>query len=313
MDRPELTVVIPASRRVRLAFALEALSVQTLPHERFEVIIVQDGLWEPPPAPEGLRVRVLATGVRRNIAALRNAGWRAARGRLIAFTDDDCRPHPAWAERLVAAAGAAGSVLQGRTEPDPDEVHLLHGLARTQRIVGPSPWHESCNIAYPLTLLERLGGFDEHFARLGEDTDLGLRAQAAGAEVRYVDDALVWHAVLPRTLAAALREARSRDTIPALIARHPGHRDALYARLFWKRSHAMLLLAALGAPRSRRRRAALLALLPYVRANVSPPVLGGGPPRIARHALHVLARAMLDGTETETTLVAAARARTLVV
>ena len=44
------------------------------------------------------------------------------------------------------------------------------------------PWFETCNIVYEAELLERLDGFDEAFAEaLGEDTDLGWRALAAGA------------------------------------------------------------------------------------------------------------------------------------
>ena len=72
---------------------------------------------------------------------------------LVAFTDDDCRPEPEWLERLVTTWDGGEEVLQGRTIPDPDESHLLHGLARTVSIDEPSEWFETCNIAYPEAFL----------------------------------------------------------------------------------------------------------------------------------------------------------------
>ena len=312
MSQPELSVVVPSSRPVRLAFALEALAAQTVAARRFEVVVVRDGQTAGRAAPAGLEVRFLDGRGDANIAALRNLGWRAARGRLVAFTDDDCRPAPDWLERMLAAANGAQPWLQGRTEPDPDERHLLHGLARSQEIVGPSAWFETCNMVYARDLLERLGGFDERFASLGEDADLGLRAGEAGAEPRYLDDAVVWHAVIPRGLSAALAEARRRDTIPLLVARHPSQRRALYRRLFWKRSHALLLLAGAGLVAARRSPLALAAAIPYLAHNTDSGSLRGGPSRVLRQVAHLAARAAVDATEVIVTVRAAARHRTTV-
>ena len=177
-------MVIPTARReTRLAFALEALASQTLAPERFEVVVVRAD--DPGPttdAPDGLNVTFLSAPPGAGAAAGRNIGWRAAAAPLVAFTDDDCRPAPEWLERLLDAAGEDGErILQGRTEPDPDERVRLHGLATTQTIVGPTPWYQTCNIAYPRALLERLDGFDERFDG-GEDADLGLRAVEGGAQ-----------------------------------------------------------------------------------------------------------------------------------
>ena len=134
---------------------------------------------------------------------------------LVAFTDDDCRAAPGWLEALLAAGDRPGSFLQGRTAPDPDERQLLHGLARSIDVPAPSGWFETCNMAYPRELLERLGGFDEAYDFGGEDTDLAWRAIEAGAEPRFVEGALVWHAVSSRTFPRALAEAtRWRDLPP---------------------------------------------------------------------------------------------------
>jgi GT2 family glycosyltransferase len=271
-SRPLISVVIASRRReTRLAFALEALAEQTLDAELFEVIVVRDGDAREPlaKAPEGIDVRFLTRPGVAGPSAKRNVGWRQARAALVAFTDDDCRAAPDWLSAILTSAGAGAETIQGRTEPDPDEALLLHGLARSQRITALSGWYETCNMAYSRSLLESLGGFDESFSFGGEDTDLGYRAVAAGARVEYADAALVWHAVMSRPVTRALREAASWREVPALVTRHRSLRKVMYLRAFWRPSHAKLPLAAAGAIIARRRPAlgALLAL-PYLELRV---------------------------------------------
>jgi GT2 family glycosyltransferase len=298
---PEISVVIPTHRRAtRLAFALEALARQTLDRSRFEVIAVRaENGGDLPPPPEGLDVRYLTMDGPGNAPAQRNVGWRAARAPLIAFTDDDCRPAPQWLESLLASSDGPGRFLQGRTEPDPDELHLLYGQARSQEILAPTEWFESCNIAYPRELLERLEGFDESFRYVCEDTDLALRARRLGAEREWVDGALVWHAVLPRTLRSALREAVRRDPL-LILERHRIERRALYRGFFIRRSHARLTLALAGLVFIRRWPwlTAVLAF-PYVgksvdRWRVSPRRL---PRMLGQLAYHLPFRLVVDLVE----------------
>ena len=164
---PEVTVVVPTYRRdTRLAFTLDGLAAQTLDRSRFEVLVVRDDDAELPGAmPEGLDVRVI-TQPAPGPAMRRNRGWQEARGSLIAFTDDDCRPAPGWLEALLEAHLQTGpdTVLEGRTEPDPDEAHLFHGLARSMEVYGPNRWYPTCNLAMPRELIERLDGFDEELS-----------------------------------------------------------------------------------------------------------------------------------------------------
>ncbi len=300
----EIAVVIPTFRReTRLRFALEALGEQTLDGSRFEVVVVRAPGAEGPfaTAPDGLDVR-FETASRAGPAAQRNHGWRGAGAPVVAFTDDDCRPAPGWLEALLATA-RDGCVIQGRTAVDPDEAHLLTGLARTVEVDPPSRWFESCNIAYPRELLERLGGFDEEFdLPWGEDTDLGLRAVEAGASVLCSPDAEVRHAVVARTLAAALAEARRREALPRLIARHPEQRSALYGRWFANRAHAAIAAGAIGLLLARRRgpRAAVAAaVLPFLAHNIDYNRGRGlgSPEGVARFAAMMPARLAIDLAE----------------
>jgi GT2 family glycosyltransferase len=308
-DELDASVVIATrNRETRLRFALEALRAQTLDPSRFEVIVVRaedvDGQLTEGPA--GLRVTFLACPP--GPAAQRNVGWRAARGRLIAFTDDDCRPPPHWLERYLTAADGGATILQGPTAPDPDEAHLLHGRARSIEITKADEWYPTCNIAYPRSLLERVGGFDERFPTAwGEDTDLGLRVRAAGAELRFVEDAVTYHAVNARTLKGALREAVRRDSLPMVFARHPEQRRILFLGTFVRRTHANFLLAVLGAAIARRwPLLGLLAMLPYLR-NRRP--LRTVPRSLPQILYHLPARVLVDAVEVAAVARAAAKHR----
>lgn len=310
--RPDVAVVIPTARReTRLAFALEALARQTLARERFEVVVVRaDDSGPKTVAPDGVAVRFLTARADSSAAASRNVGWRASAAPLIAFTDDDCRPAPDWLERLVGAAGGEDRFLQGSTEPDPDERPRLHGLAHTQSIVAPSPWYQTCNMAYPRALLERIGGFDERFAG-GEDADLGLRAVEAGAVRVFVVDARVWHAVHSRHVWDAVRDQRVWRTIPLVVAEHPQQRRELELGVFRHSDHPRVLLAAAGALMMRRRPAlALAAALPYARRRLSG--YTRSPRGLARAALDLPPRALVDMTGVAFAARAALRHRTLV-
>lgn len=258
-------------REARLAFALESLAGQLEP-ARFEVIVVRDSDAPEPFAvpPGGLRVRYLARPGTAGPTAKRNVGWRATEAPLVAFTDDDCRASEGWLASLLDAADGEDVFVQGRTEPDPEEVHLLHGLARSVDVGGPTGWFETCNMAYPRALLERLGGFDESFEFGGEDTDLAWRAIEAGAEARFAPDALVWHAVVSRSFARAIGEATRWNDLPAVVRRHPGLHDSLYMRHFWTHQHMGLTLALAGALFARRAPLlAALATLPYLDSRIN--------------------------------------------
>lgn len=298
MSGPRVTVVIPTmgGRPRRLAAALAALAAQELAPGELEVVLGCDPGVSVPPAPDDLPVRVVEAAVPTSAAAKRNLAWSRAQAPLVAFTDDDCRPAPGWAAALLAShERAPDAFLQGCTRPDPAEEDQLWGLAHTQEILRDSPWHETCNMAYPRALLERLDGFDEGYGLLGgEDTDLGGRALELGAPKVYDPSALVWHAVEQRSFRQAIREAaRTRDQ-PAVIARFPHLRRELDLCLFSRREHGLLVLALAGAL-TRRRLPATLAAAPYVANHLRYHRLS--PLSVARAMTHLPVRALANAVE----------------
>jgi hypothetical protein len=206
----------------------------------------------------------------RVVALQRDMGWRAGRAPLVAFTDDDCRPPADWLERALQAAELhPGAIIQGRTVPDPEEVEILQRSPhpRTQDIVPPSVWAQTCNIVYPRSVLESVGGFDLGTpASVGDDTDLALRAIANGVGYEAAPEMVTYHAVHDGTLVDRIRSGWRWGDLPYLIKRHPELRRQLPARYFWKPTHAWMA-PALAVLLTRGPRAGLVAALPWAVAS----------------------------------------------
>ena len=272
-----VSVVVPTRDRAeRLRKLLASLRVQSIGLDSFEAIVVDDAsgedtrsLLEAEEAADGLNLRTIRRERSGGPAAARNEGWRAARAPLVAFTDDDCVADPGWLEGgLVAASSNPGAIVQGRTDPDPDELGSYGPFSHTLRIPEPTPWFETCNVFYPRALLERLGGFDEQTfsAAAGEDADLAWRAIESGAEYAFAGDARVRHAVLSVGPIGRIRQAALRADALTALARHPElRRRHAWRRVFWDQHHE-LFLRALVAVLLRRRLGpvALWLAAPYV-------------------------------------------------
>ena len=257
---PDIAVVISTrDRPERLARQLAALRSQTLPEERFEVVVVDDAsgpqtraLLERESQRPGARLEIVRREVAGGPGAGRNSGWRHSHAPLIAFTDDDCEATPGWLEALVDYAQRhPGAFVQGRVLPLPEEAASFGPFSHTVRIEEPTRGFETANMLYPRALLEQLGGFDESFTQSGEDTDLAWRALETGAQAVWAPEALTHHAVVQLGPAGMLRRAMRWHEAPRAYKRHPALRRTLVWRLFWSREHlwAVRALIALALPR----------------------------------------------------------------
>lgn len=188
-----ISVVITVRNEARhLPQLLESLRRQDGP---FEVVLVdsesRDG------TPEIARefagrypglLRVVSQPGSRGIG--RNRGVRESRGRDVAFIDGDCFADSGWL-RALRTALAEAPVVAGRTISVGKSAY--GHLERVELFQsGFDVTYPSCNLAYRRALFEELGGFDPRFIT-AEDIDLNLRAVRAGAGIRYVPDAIVYH------------------------------------------------------------------------------------------------------------------------
>jgi glycosyltransferase involved in cell wall biosynthesis len=310
----KISVVVPSGDRpLRLRWLLNALEEQILPREQWEVLVAHDSDYGDLVAahPVGAReIRLPPCGP----SAKRNAGWRAARAPLIAFTDDDCRPPPEWlANALAAAEAAPGAIVQGATRPDPDELLLLQAPhARTMVVDPPSPEAQTCNIVYPRDVLEALDGFDEERVPLvyGEDVDLAWRAREAGVAQRAAPEALMFHMVRTMSLAERVAFGWRWRQLPATVQRHPGLRRHAVLGVFWNARHGWFLLALAGAAAATRRGPLALSLaLPWARAAM--PRYGGGPRGRLRAMAELPGQVAIDAVEVAAFAAGSVKARTV--
>jgi len=203
----DFSVIIPTYRRPdALRACLRSLACQDYPGDRFEVLVCDDGGG----GLEGLRdssarcfarctfLRQLHSGP----AAARNLGARNARGRFLAFTDDDCEPSPGWLSALGQALRSQPDGLVGG--------HTINAIggnlcaAASQQLIdflyvayvdqSMPRFLTSNNFALSSGAFASLGGFDGSF-RLpaGEDRDFCSRWRSSGRPLLYMPTAVVHH------------------------------------------------------------------------------------------------------------------------
>jgi GT2 family glycosyltransferase len=207
--RPFFSVVIPTyARSEQLAACLESLARLDYPHDRFEVIVVDDGSQVPPEATvAAFRDRLDLTLLMQSHAgpaAARNAGAARAKGELLGFTDDDCAPAPGWLSALaLASARRPDRALGGRTENAlPDSRYATASQLLISYLYGY--YNSGCsavcfvasnNLAVPADHFRGLGGFDATYPRAGgEDRDFCDRWLGQGYQIAYVPEAVIYHA-----------------------------------------------------------------------------------------------------------------------
>jgi glycosyltransferase involved in cell wall biosynthesis len=248
-----VSVVVPTYRRPDLlARCLAALASQRLPADDYEVLVADDAACDATraqveefAAASPVPVRYLAVADSHGPAAARNVGWRAARGEVMALTDDDCVPDPGWLAAGLAAfdadpglAAAAGRVVVPLPPAPTDYERDAAGLERAEFVTA--------NCFCRKGALARVGGFDERFrAAWREDSDLQFSLLESGHRVGRAGDAVVFHPVRPAPWGVSLRQQRKSQYDALLYKKHAAYyRRHAGATTPW---HYYATLAALAA------------------------------------------------------------------
>jgi cellulose synthase/poly-beta-1,6-N-acetylglucosamine synthase-like glycosyltransferase len=184
-----------------LADCLLALRAQTLPKERVEVIVVDDGSTD--------KTAAIAAKYRAHVVQIANAGPAVARNRgvevavgsILVFTDADCAPEPSFLEEIlrpfededvVATKGVyhtdQGSLTARFVQAEYESRYRI--MLRLDSI----DFVDTYAAAYRRDAFEAVGGFDESFPLPSvEDQDLSFRFARGGARMVFCPKAVVTH------------------------------------------------------------------------------------------------------------------------
>lgn len=200
------SVIIPTYNRPRLLKGcLRALSKQSYPLDLFEVIIVDDGSGCDLMTVLGdFKSKMHVFLVEQNNkgpAAARNHGTKKASGEILAFTDDDCRPHKNWLKALrekfqSERCAVVGGRTINRLTSNPYSVTSQHIVSAAYKYYNLDPqnaqFFASNNMAVRKELFIPHGGFDPAF-RTSEDRELCSFYTSRRLILCYEPEAIIYH------------------------------------------------------------------------------------------------------------------------
>ena len=306
---PDVSVVIVTwNGRQHLETCLSAVEAQQ--DVSVETILVDNGSTDGTAEHVRTRhpwVKLVTLEENRGFAGGNNAGVREARGRFVAFLNNDTSADPRWLRALMSGVDEANgfALVTSRIVymHDPDTIDSAgdgvlrwggafkrhHGepasaAAVTQEVFGV------CGAAcmMPRAVFEEVGGFDEDFFASHEDVDLSYRARLRGYRCRYVADAVVRHVgsatlgtVSPFSVFHGQRNLEwtyFKDTPGSLLLRTlAGHvvydlaAGVHFARMGMLRPYLRAKAAAVaGLPRMLRKRAAVQRARRVATSDIAP-------------------------------------------
>ncbi|HEX3705563.1 MAG TPA: glycosyltransferase family A protein [Mycobacteriales bacterium] len=252
---PAVTVVVSTHGRAALLTGLlDALEAQR--GVNVEMVVAdngsQDETWSVLTArcaDTSIRLLALRLPFHDGPAVPRNTCVALSRAPLVAFTDDDCLPTPAWLAELTAAFDADTEIVQGQTVPEPGGWAGPWGRSLT--VTGPTGLYETANLGVRRDAFLGVGGFAQERLlsgrAFGEDVVLGAAIARHGG-FRFAPDALVHHRVMPGAFRDFVHERQRLAGFPQLLRHVPELRQRAFARVFLSRRTAITDLALASIP-----------------------------------------------------------------
>lgn len=227
MSIPISAIICTHNRAEYLTKAIRSLVDQHTPKDQYEIIIVDNCSTDSTKEvveqfSDGNSVRYFYEPTL-GLSHARNTGWRNARGEYVAYLDDDAIACPTWLDKILEVfetvtprpGCVGGKVYPIWEEPRPTWLSdwLLHGLTIIDWSETPHPlnnlsveWLVGANIAFPVDLLERIGGFSPQLDRVGKNLlssgDVFLEKQIAemGYSCFYHPDITIGHHIFDSRL-----------------------------------------------------------------------------------------------------------------
>ncbi|WP_456770647.1 glycosyltransferase family 2 protein [Bradyrhizobium sp. USDA 4448] len=236
MSEIEVSIVVcTRNRGGRLSGALDALRALRTAH-KYEIILVDNASTDDTAAALGGNLASdpharYALCKQIGLGAARNFGWQVSRGKIIAFTDDDCYPAPDYVDALIAAfsdhldAGVIGGRIllhnskHARVTIDEGETtrkYQKYSYVRPGALQG-------ANIAFRREALAAINGMDPNLGAGTpfpcEDIDAIVAVLWAGFDGYFDPRPTVRH-----------DHGRSEAEIPALLRSYDRGRGGFFAK-----------------------------------------------------------------------------------
>ncbi len=205
---PSVSIVIPVKDRADdLRHCLTSIQALNYPHDKLEVIVVDDGSSDPTPqVAKEFDVLLIESGaVGGGPALARNRGASFASGEILAFIDSDCTASEDWLADLLpiftdvkvaAVGGWVDGMHHGSALDRYEAVMSSLNLGRREMVGGAGGdtfYLPSCNLLMRKAAFNAAGGFRSEM-HVGEDVDLTWRLRDAGWSIRYMPVGAVCHA-----------------------------------------------------------------------------------------------------------------------
>ncbi|MBF0504194.1 MAG: glycosyltransferase family 2 protein [Candidatus Omnitrophica bacterium] len=177
MSTPKISVIVPChNARNTIQTCVKSILACSYPH--FECIVVDDVSTDDScELLKNLNCRIIRLPSNAGPGASRNAGAREASGRILVFTDADCRVEPEWLNRIISSlTDGTAAVSAGYHKSQNRETFALFQFYDTLFRQRNTPdFIDICisaNFGCTKKAFDESGGFLPAF--FGEDTALGL-------------------------------------------------------------------------------------------------------------------------------------------
>jgi glycosyltransferase involved in cell wall biosynthesis len=190
-----ISVVIPTyNEEANIAVCLASLCNQTLPRERYELIVVDGGSKDSTREIAAKYADQVFIQTSKKVGGARNDGAKAAKGEIVATTDADCIIPPDWLERIEADFARHPDVVQVYGLVHPKEKNLKHSisLALANFFSRLGSWTHTmyytlgCNTAFRREVFMKVGMY--RCIDAGDDLEIARRTSEVGKV--YLDPSL---------------------------------------------------------------------------------------------------------------------------
>lgn len=224
-----VSVIIPVlNDAFMLRKVLEALTRQSYPKERIEVIVIDNGSTDnSKEVAETYGVLLLQETEKKSPYAARNLGFKQASGSVIALTDANKVPDRYWIEEGVKAiteknADLAGGEIKFDLGLNPSSAELFDAMTYNDNrtFVLEQKSSAAGNLFLKRGVLKKAGRFPDRF-RSGMDIWWTQKAVQKGCKLVFSDTAIVY--CKPRTLFSLLKKSYRVGVMHPVIFQQKGH------------------------------------------------------------------------------------------